>query len=267
MGDNLSITCPKCHYQRQSTDSRTHEGICPRCGIAYAKFRARASIPTDTSGPLQNTETDFQVPSEAYDHEIVPTLGQRIISTITAVPERVDSITFWGRMGLFALFQLWGASFIVGGVNWESIGGSFMHSINLPFHEFGHVLFGFFGRFMGILGGSLFQVIFPLVFVCAFSIQRRDNFAASICLWWCGQNFIDVSPYIADAKYRAIPLIGGLGEEYHDWGNLLTMTDAIDSAGFLANTSFALGCIILLLSFSWGGWQLLKQYEKRDQQL
>ena len=37
---------------------------------------------------------------------------------------------------------------------------------------------------------------------------------------------IDVSPYIADAPYRVLPLVGGLGEESHDWGNLLTMTGA-----------------------------------------
>ena len=51
-----------------------------------------------------------------------------------------------------------------------------------------------------------------------------------------------------------------MGEEAHDWGNLLAMTDAMDSASSLANTSFAIGTLIMLLSFFWGGWILLQQY-------
>ena len=96
--------------------------------------------------------------------------------------------------------------------------------------------------------------------VVAFSLQMRDNFAASVCLWWCGQSFIDVSPYIADAPYRVLPLIGGLGEESHDWGNLLTMTNSVDSAPTLAKLSFGIGVVIMLASFAWGGAILRLQY-------
>ena len=253
---NVSV-CPKCQYQRRPSDSQVHQGLCPRCGIAYAKYRVEDPA-------IETPSAVKQAPAViGVDNEEIATgigIGQRLLNTLTYIPDRVDPGIFWGRVALLVLFALWGGSFIVSGVDWESIGGSFLHNINLPFHEFGHVLFGFFGRFMAILGGSLFQVIFPLVFVAAFSFQRRDNFAAAICLWWSGQNFIDVSPYIADAKYRAIPLIRGLGEEYHDWGNLLTMTNSLDSATALANASFALGSLIILLSLSWGGWLLWKQH-------
>ena len=34
--------------------------------------------------------------------------------------------------------------------------------INLPFHEFGHLLFGFFGGKIGIWGGTIFQLMVPL---------------------------------------------------------------------------------------------------------
>ena len=240
--------CPKCNYQRQAADSQTYPGLCPRCGIAYAKYRP----------PEQNPVQKDTTPNP--DEVEVVTLSQRLLNTLTYIPEQTDSTALWGRVGLYAIFVLWGASFIFAGVDWEKIGDSFLHNVNLAFHEFGHVLFGFFGRFMGILGGSLFQVLSPLVFVFAFSFQMRDNFAASICLWWCGQSFIDVSPYIADAPYRLLPLVGGMGEEAHDWGNLLTMTDSIDSAGALANTSFAIGTLIMITSFAWGGWILRQQY-------
>jgi len=104
---------------------------------------------------------------------------------------------------------------------------------------------------MAILGGSLFQILMPLIALAAFTFQQRDNFAASIMLWWCGQNFIDVAPYIKDAPHRAIPLIRGMGEQAHDWGNLLTMTNSLDSASALANGSFLIGCLLMIASISW----------------
>ncbi len=225
------------------------EGICPQCGIAYAKWQqaaaAAGSVLPGQTGDDASTYIEYQTQS----------LSERLL----AVPDAVDATVFYGRAACYAALFIWGWSFILGGVNWESIGSSFMHNINLPFHEFGHVLFSFFGRFMMILGGSLFQVLLPLGLMLVFIFQRQDNFAASVMLWWCGQSFIDVSPYIADAPYRVLPLVGGAGESSHDWGNLLTMTGKVDSALSYANTSFGIGVILMLLSFGWGGVLLLRQ--------
>ncbi|MBV1788421.1 hypothetical protein KQ940_10165 [Marinobacterium sp. D7] len=193
--------------------------------------------------------------------EITEPWTRRVFSRLTELPERVDSLTFWGQVALFTAFFVWGWSFILGGIDWVSIGGSFLHNANLPFHEFGHVLFSPFGRYMAILGGSLFQVLMPLGLMLAFILQRRDNFAASIMLWWCGQNFIDVSPYIADAPYRAIPLIRGMSEDYHDWGNLLSMSGTLHRAGTYASLWFGTGVVLMLLSFCWGAWLLYRQYQ------
>ena len=38
----------------------------------------------------------------------------------------------------------------------------------------------------------------------------------------------DVALYISDASARSLPLIGGMSEEAHDWGNLLTMMDMLE---------------------------------------
>ena len=105
---------------------------------------------------------------------------------------------------------------------------------------------------MMILGGSLFQIMLPLFLTGVFLIRQRDTFAASITLWWCGQSFMDLSPYIADAEARALPLVGGMGEEAHDWGNLLTMMNAVEHAALLARASFCLGTVIMLTALYWG---------------
>ncbi len=187
---------------------------------------------------------------------------QKLQQQFLALPQDINTIDIYSRAALLAIFALWGASFIIGGIDWQSIGGSFLHHAILPFHEFGHVLFSPFGRFMAILGGSLFQVLMPLGLMLAFSMQRHDNFAAAIMLWWCGQSFIDLSPYIADAPHRAIPLIRGVGEAAHDWGNLLTMTDNLGSAQGIAQTTFFIGSILMTSAIVWGGYLLWQQYKQ-----
>lgn len=227
------------------------EGICPACGIAYSKWKGGGAIPFSPKTSSEDSETH--------------TFQQKLWGTLTYIPEKVDSPSFWGRCVLLGLFAIWGVSFMVHGVDWEYIGGSFMHNINLAFHEFGHVLFMPFGTFMMILGGSLFQIMMPLIALFSFSLQMRDNFAAAIMLWWTGQSFIDLAPYITDAKYRNLPLIRGMGEESHDWGNLLTMLNRVDSAGTYGNIAFTVGCLLMLLSFYWAGWVLWQQKKVLDE--
>jgi hypothetical protein len=244
--------CPKCRYQRQTIDHNIHPDICPSCGIVYSKFIAKHT----QENLLDDSETET-----ASEAEEVITLRQQLRAAFFYVPEHIDAGAFWARVACLVAFTIWGGYFITAGVDWEKIGSSFMHNINLPFHEFGHILFMPFGEFMMILGGSLFQVLLPLALMCVFVFKQRDTFAGSIMLWWCGQSFIDVSPYIADAEYRALPLVGGGGEESHDWGNLLTMMDALDNTQTVANCSFAIGAVLIIVAIIWGGW-ILKLQQK-----
>ncbi len=241
--------CPKCGYQRQTQDHHVHELICPSCGIAYAKWRGDSGTESQPQRNLFNRLDESDTPSRFAE------LRQFFLY----VPDQIDSLAFWGRVVLLSLFSLWGAWFIFHGVNWETIGSSFLHNVNLPFHEFGHVLFSPFGNFMLILGGSLFQILMPLIALFSFSWQMRDNFAAAIMLWWSGQNMIDVAPYIADAKTRSLPLIRGLSDDYHDWGNLLTMLNCVDSAPTIANITFLFGVATIIFAIYWATLLLLKQ--------
>jgi len=245
--------CPKCQYIRTDKDSHALPGVCPSCGIVYAKWTAAQhtdSVP-GTSSAHDEPDLEYEVIEET-------TLFQKAKALALYVPDRVDPVVFWGRSFLFIVFVIWGLWFISTNGSWQEIGGSFLHNINLAFHEFGHVLFGPFGRFMGILGGSLFQVMMPLIVMVAF-IRQGDSFEAAIMLWWAGQNFIDISPYISDGEYRGLPLIMGMGEEAHDWGNLLTMMNAVESAYAFGRFSFLLGSVIILVSLVWAGYVLYRQ--------
>jgi hypothetical protein len=106
-----------------------------------------------------------------------------------------------------------------------------LDSVDLAIHETGHLVFAPFGEFLGFLGGSLFQVLFPLAFVTYFW-RRRDRFAAYVVLGWVAQNLWNVSVYVADARARRLPLVGG-GE--HDWAYLLGRLGLLGSDLLLAH--------------------------------
>ena len=94
---------------------------------------------------------------------------------------------------------------------------------NLIFHEAGHALFGAFGRFLQVLGGSMLEVAVPWICGVALLRSRRDTFGAVIAAWWGGETLVGLGPYIYDASEQVQPLLGGvIGQDrpgYHDWNN------------------------------------------------
>ena len=143
---------------------------------------------------------------------------------------------------------------------------SIWHLVNLPFHEFGHILFRPFGRLMTSLGGSIAQVLMPVICLVVFLIKTRDTFAASFTLWWTGQNFMDLAPYLNDARSLTLPLLGGnTGRTspygFHDWEFILRETKLLRYDHFLANFADTLGTLLMICAFVWGGYILFKQYK------
>lgn len=127
---------------------------------------------------------------------------------------------------------------------------TFLHLPDLVFHEAGHVLFSPFGRFMTVLGGSLLQLLVPIV--CAVAFLRQQNaVGAAVCTWWAGQNLIDLAPYIADARALRLPLLGGAtGAEVegHDWEYLLGTLGGLHLDRTLGRAAQAAGTIVMSVS-------------------
>ena len=186
-----------------------------------------------------------------------------------AVEESVNPFHFAGRVLLWIGLAAWGWKFLSHPIDAEFLAGSFLHHVNLVFHEAGHVLFGLFGwRFLGVLGGSLGQVLMPLVCAAALLIQNRDPFGASAGLWWTAENFMDLAPYIGDARTLNLPLLGGVTgrdvEDYHDWEYLLRTTGWLQYDRALASASYNLGRALMLAALLWGAYLLMLQYRKLD---
>jgi hypothetical protein len=146
-----------------------------------------------------------------------------------------------------------------------------LSEIDLAIHEFGHMLFmpfgiQFLGNTMVILGGSLTQVAFPLIFVGYFLRKREDGrrvdvFAAMVCLWWSAINLLDVSIYCADSRAGELMLLDGLtGKESdgHDWNNLLTRWGLLEHDTVIARYMRAIAWLVCVASIVVAVWSALQ---------
>ena len=169
----------------------------------------------------------------------------------------------WGRIALWAGLVYYGLYYVSLSVSRSQTRGSLVDYIlsmaNLVFHEAGHIILIPLGSFLSTLGGSLFQVLIPAICLVAF-LRRHDAFAASVMLWWAGQNLIDVAPYIADARAQRLILLGGVtGRDvpgYHDWNNLLSRTGMLELDETLAGLAHGAGALCIVVAVAWGGYLL-----------
>lgn len=180
---------------------------------------------------------------------------------LTSVPEQGSQTQWLGRAVLFAVFLVWGLVMIRLDVRTGEMGNAFLHRPLLIFHEAGHVIFRPFGEWMTIFGGTLGQLLMPTILGLALLLKNRDPFGASIGLWFLGVSLLDVAPYVYDAVQPQLMLLSGTtGEEGgHDWIYLLRSMGLLQKSKLVGTLVHALGVMVLVLSWVWGGYLLLRQ--------
>lgn len=246
------MKCPKCGFEQPDQNEE-----CPRCGIIFKKIHGSPKPSVGPGAPNIRPTTKEKEPTyTAWDW---------IKNILFFVKDETNPLILGGRALVLLVLMIWGVIFIITPMESNYTAGSIWHSINLPFHEAGHVIFRIFGRFMMSLGGSLAQILMPLICLAVFLLKTRDAFAASFCLWWTGQNFMDLAPYINDARSLTLPLLGGnTGRTspygFHDWEFILKETGLIQYDHVLAHASYKFGSLLMILAFAWGGYILYRQY-------
>lgn len=242
-----TMLCPKC--QLEQPDGGVE---CLRCGLVFARW---AEIQSQGGRVYRPAAVKVEEPRGA-DWRALLFEGQG----------EVEPIRFWGRAALYVVLLVWGGRFILSSVAENYVGESFLHWVNLPFHEAGHVLFGFFGDFVRALGGTLGQLLIPTICLGALLLRSRDPFGASVALWWLGESFMDIAPYIADARSGQLLLLGGVtGRDvpgYHDWENVLGDLGLLAYDRTLGTVSYGFGRLLMVTALVWGARLLLGQWRE-----
>ena len=117
---------------------------------------------------------------------------------------------------------------------------------------------------MTILGGTLGQLLMPLVMAGALLFARQDPFGASVGTWFLGVSLLDVAPYMVDALHPQLMLLSGTtGEEGgHDWIYLFDSMGLLARAQAIGGVTHKLGALVILASLAWGAWVLRRQYPR-----
>jgi hypothetical protein len=241
------LKCPKCSFPRASASD---PAVCRSCGLVFAKWAQRVLGQERLRSPMPELE-----PTDAAGHPFR--------DIVLPMPGKVDPIAFYGRCALLLGLAVWGLYFVSLDLRTNEIGASFMHRVNLVFHEAGHVLFMPFGHFMMVLGGTLGQLLMPAIAGSVLLLKNRDPFGASVALWWLGQSVMDAAPYINDARDLQLMLLGGgTGADRpgtHDWENILLDLGLIEHEGAIALAADRLGEALLLAALAWGAAVLYRQ--------
>jgi hypothetical protein len=215
--------CEKCgNYD--PTPRLTADSRCPRCGVIYAKL-AQSSVRA-VSTPV-GLPTDVAEPSFMADEPGAswpPPKPFEVWLSVAAV------------CMLFAILLLDDDGFVL-----------LLDHANLAFHEAGHLFFGVLGSTLGLYGGTLGQLVFPIVAGTSFW-RRRQAVGVALSGVWLFENFLNIARYMADARAQLLPLVGG-GE--HDWYHIFSRWGLLNRDTDIAALTQMLGWLGMIGCMLW----------------
>ncbi len=237
------MKCPKCGHEQIPDDT------CMQCGIVFAKFHETQNRKAENKPQPSTIHKPNSDPVESKPRTLFDTIFQA-------------RLLFWQPVSTPAMAALsTGFAVMVYLLATKNLMGSdstilyLTHNVNLVFHEAGHWIFGIFGnRTLAIFGGSLNQVLIPVIVVAAFW-AKRDAVGFAFGLFWCFENLLDVAVYMADARALVLPLIGGLGEDAHDWRNLFFHFGLINEDTAIAAKTRLVGWVGIVATWTWFLWR------------
>lgn len=129
----------------------------------------------------------------------------------------------------------------------DRTGFLFVDYVNLMIHEGGHFFFSWFGDTIRILGGTLGELIVPLLCAAAFW-WRREPSAVAFCSFWFFENFLYIGTYMSDARTSALPLVGS---DESDWTILFTQWNVLGRDQQIGQTMRDLGYLGMFATLVW----------------
>jgi len=123
---------------------------------------------------------------------------------------------------------------------------------NLIIHEGGHFFFSWFGDTIRILGGTLGELLVPLLCATYFFFQRETT-GLAFSIFWFFENFPYIGIYMADSRTAALPLVGS-GDS--DWEILFTQWGLLAQDQKIGAVTRTLGYLGMLATMAWLAYRL-----------
>jgi hypothetical protein len=186
--------------------------------------------------------------SESQSTPLFQYPAKAALATLQLVPLLEDRFGAWkpvsrvagiGWLCFYALFLLYAAL--------DRSGFLFLDYVNLIIHEGGHLFFAWFGETLMILGGTLGELLVPLL-CAAYFFFRRETTGFAFCSFWFFENFPYIGTYMSDARDQALPLFGG-GE--HDWGTLFAQWGVLQHDRTIGGVIRDVGWIGMFVTVIW----------------
>ena len=133
---------------------------------------------------------------------------------------------------------------------------------NLMFHEAGHPILGLLSSRLEPYGGTLGQLVFPIVL--AVSFWRKDQPLSFAGAWiWFFENCLNIARYMADARAQELPLVGG-GD--HDWNTIFGRWHVLAYDRRIATVVKIIGLIGMAAVCAWVVWRWYRDRERIGEQ-
>jgi hypothetical protein len=148
-----------------------------------------------------------------------------------------------GWLAFYIIFFLYAA--------FDRSGFLFLDYVNLIIHEGGHFFFSWFGYTIMILGGTLGELLAPLLCALYFFWQREAT-AVAFCTFWFFENFLYIGTYVADARTLQLQLVGS-GD--HDWEILFGQWGVLQYDQRIGGITRDVGWLGMLAIIVWFVWR------------
>ena len=142
---------------------------------------------------------------------------------------------------------------LVLGLVWASEPGFvfLLDHANLLFHEAGHPIIGLFSQRLEPYGGTIGQLVFPVVLAVSFW-RKGQALPFAAALIWFFENWLNIAHYMADARTLQLPLVGG-GD--HDWNTIFSRWRLLAYDTEIAGIVKTIGWMGIVAASVWGAWR------------
>jgi hypothetical protein len=126
----------------------------------------------------------------------------------------------------------------------------------VPIHEGGHLLFGYFGKWIMVAGGTFLQLFVPFALTVYF-VFKRQLLGTTFCAFFFFEQFLPIGVYMADAQCQCLEYVtvGDAELAEHDWFYLFSRAGVLEHDTQIGNFFRVLGWIGMLGAVAWFVWR------------